>query len=77
MSPADLVFDANLLVAAAIAFAAGVVSFASPCVIPLVPGYLSFMTGLSGDELTEGGLARRAGCCSARSCSWSASRSRS
>lgn len=59
MNPADLVFDANLVVAAAVAFAAGVVSFASPCVIPLVPGYLSFMTGLSGDELTEGGLARR------------------
>lgn len=59
MSPADLVFDANLLIAAAVAFAAGVVSFASPCVIPLVPGYLSFMTGLSGEELTEGGLARR------------------
>lgn len=57
---AELVFDANLLVAAAVAFAAGVVSFASPCVIPLVPGYLSFMTGLSGDELTEvRGLRRR------------------
>ena len=50
---AEVIFDANLLVAAAVAFAAGVVSFASPCVIPLVPGYLSFMTGLSGDELTE------------------------
>ena len=50
---ADVIFDANLLVAAAVAFAAGVVSFASPCVIPLVPGYLSFMTGLSGDELVR------------------------
>ncbi|MGH2557145.1 MAG: cytochrome c biogenesis CcdA family protein [Actinomycetota bacterium] len=29
----------------ALAFAAGVVSFASPCVLPLVPGYLSFVTG--------------------------------
>lgn len=29
----------------ALAFAAGVVSFASPCVFPLVPGYLSFVTG--------------------------------
>src|SRR2546430_13545624 len=28
-----------------LAFAAGVVSFASPCVLPLVPGYLSFVTG--------------------------------
>lgn len=50
---AEVIFDANLLVAAAVAFAAGVVSFASPCVIPLVPGYLSFMTGLSGDELAD------------------------
>ena len=43
--------DANLLVAAVVALAAGLVSFASPCVIPLVPGYLSFMTGLSGEDL--------------------------
>jgi cytochrome c-type biogenesis protein len=51
-----IVFDANVLVAALIAFTAGFVSFASPCVIPLVPGYLSYMAGLSGDELTRGGL---------------------
>src|SRR5437773_6458955 len=31
--------------APALAFAAGVVSFASPCVLPLVPGYLFFITG--------------------------------
>jgi len=30
---------------------AGVVSFLSPCVLPLVPGYLSFITGMSFDEL--------------------------
>lgn len=34
-----------------IAFAAGVVSFTSPCVLPLVPGYLSFVSGLGFDEL--------------------------
>ncbi len=50
----SLIVDANLLVAMAVAFVAGIVSFASPCVIPLVPGYLSYMTGLSGDELTAG-----------------------
>ncbi|MEX0658120.1 MAG: cytochrome c biogenesis protein CcdA [Egibacteraceae bacterium] len=49
-----LVTDANLLVAAGVAFAAGIVSFASPCVVPLVPGYLSYMTGLSGAELAGG-----------------------
>jgi cytochrome c-type biogenesis protein len=32
----------------ALAFAAGVVSFASPCVLPLVPGYLAFITGAEG-----------------------------
>lgn len=55
----DTVITANVLVAAAIAFVAGLVSFASPCVVPLVPGYLSYMTGLSGDELAGGGTARR------------------
>ena len=35
----------------AVAFAAGFVSFASPCVLPLVPGYLSFVSGVSFDEL--------------------------
>jgi cytochrome c-type biogenesis protein len=33
------------------AFAAGFVSFASPCVLPLVPGYLSFVSGVGIDEL--------------------------
>ena len=38
--------------APALAFAAGLISFASPCVLPLVPGYLSFVTG--GEEVTGG-----------------------
>ena len=33
------------------AFAAGVVSFLSPCVLPLVPGYLSFISGISLEEM--------------------------
>lgn len=37
------------------AFAGGVVSFLSPCVLPIVPGYLSIVTGLSAAELEEGG----------------------
>jgi cytochrome c-type biogenesis protein len=36
------------------AFLAGMVSFLSPCVLPLVPGYISFMTGLSPARLDEG-----------------------
>ena len=35
------------------AFAAGLVSFLSPCVLPLIPGYLSFMTGLTASELSD------------------------
>ncbi len=36
-----------------IAFAAGLLSFLSPCVLPLVPSYLAFITGLSFEELTR------------------------
>ncbi|ADG87001.1 cytochrome C biogenesis protein CcdA [Thermobispora bispora] len=39
----------SLLLAVPIAVLAGVVSFISPCVLPLVPGYLSYVTGMSGD----------------------------
>lgn len=60
MGPIEsLIIDANVLVAAAVAFAAGVVSFASPCVVPLVPGYLSYVTGLSGEEIAERGRRHR------------------
>lgn len=37
----------------AVAFAAGIVSFTSPCVFPLVPGYLSFVSGVGFDELGD------------------------
>ncbi len=42
------------LFAAALSLAAGVVSFASPCVLPLVPGYLSYLVGLVGAEESDG-----------------------
>ncbi len=42
------------LLAFLIAFIAGVLSFLSPCVLPLIPGYLSFMTGLTTAQLEEG-----------------------
>ncbi|HUH06939.1 MAG TPA: cytochrome c biogenesis protein CcdA [Egibacteraceae bacterium] len=60
MQVSELITSANLLVAAAVAFAAGLVSFASPCVVPLVPGYLSYMTGLSSAELAAGARTGRA-----------------
>jgi cytochrome c-type biogenesis protein len=43
-----LVADGPLLIAAAVSALVGLVSFASPCVLPLVPGYLSYVTGLVG-----------------------------
>ena len=43
------IFDANLLIAMAIASLAGLISFFSPCVIPLVPGYLAYASGM-GDS---------------------------
>lgn len=42
-----------------IAFGAGVLSFLSPCVLPLVPSYLSFVTGMSLEDLQKG-VDRRA-----------------
>ena len=48
----------SLLLAIPVAVIAGLVSFFSPCVIPLLPGYLSYATGLSGADLAEG-RARR------------------
>ncbi len=44
------------------ALAAGLTSFLSPCILPLVPGYFSFISGYSFDELTgdqPSGLRRK------------------
>lgn len=49
----ETVLNGSLILAAPIALAAGVVSFASPCVLPLVPAYLSYVTGLIGVDLAE------------------------
>ncbi|HEY2964020.1 MAG TPA: cytochrome c biogenesis protein/redoxin [Pyrinomonadaceae bacterium] len=43
-----------------ISFAAGILSFLSPCVLPLVPGYISLISGVSIDNLKEGVSSRRA-----------------
>lgn len=43
----------------AIAFSAGFLSFVSPCVLPLVPAYVSYVTGLSLDDLTRGDAGYR------------------
>jgi cytochrome c-type biogenesis protein len=48
---AELVRGGPLLLAVGAAALAGLVSFLSPCVLPLVPGYLSYVTGLAGADL--------------------------
>lgn len=53
MALSDLVVDGSLLLAAPLAVAAGIVSFLSPCSLPLVPGYLSYVGGLAGDEVSR------------------------
>ncbi|MGN5379721.1 cytochrome C biogenesis protein ResC [Streptomyces sp. MUSC 14] len=47
------VLHGALLVAAPVALLGGLVSFFSPCVLPLVPGYLSYVTGVAGTDLAE------------------------
>jgi cytochrome c-type biogenesis protein len=54
--PNRTVLSGALLLAVPVALIGGLVSFFSPCVLPLVPGYLSYVTGVSGADL---GNARR------------------
>lgn len=51
--------DASLVPAMAIALVAGLLSFLSPCVLPIVPPYLAYMGGVSVTELDETAAARR------------------
>lgn len=51
MGIAETVASGSLILAMLLAFAAGIVSFVSPCVLPLAPGYLSYVTGLTGAEI--------------------------
>lgn len=50
---ADAVLSGSMLLALPVALLAGLVSFASPCVLPLVPGYLGYVTGLTGVDLEK------------------------
>ena len=54
------VTDGPVLLALPVAAVAGLVSFLSPCVLPLVPGYLSYVTGITGVDLAESGTSERA-----------------
>lgn len=48
------IMDASLLPAMAVALMAGILSFLSPCVLPIVPPYLAYMSGISVGELNRG-----------------------
>ncbi|GAA2818546.1 cytochrome c biogenesis CcdA family protein [Saccharopolyspora taberi] len=50
MDPTELAASGPLLLAAGVAVLAGAFSFASPCVVPLVPGYLAYLAGVVGAE---------------------------
>lgn len=51
--------DGTLLLAVPVALLGGLVSFFSPCVLPLVPGYLSYVTGFSAADLSDARGGRR------------------
>lgn len=50
---AQIASDGSMLLAIPVAILAGLVAFLSPCVLPLVPGYLGYVTGLTGADLAE------------------------
>lgn len=54
------VADGQLLVALLIALAAGFVSFLSPCVLPLIPGYLAYVSGIAGEASAAAADPKRA-----------------
>ena len=47
------IIDAAMLPAVIVAFFAGVISFMSPCVLPIVPPYLAYMSGISLGDVTK------------------------
>jgi cytochrome c-type biogenesis protein len=53
VSIGSLMDSGSLLLAVPVAVAAGAISFASPCVLPLVPGYLSYVTGMSAVDAQD------------------------
>lgn len=59
MFEATHLLDASLIPAILIAIAAGLLSFLSPCVLPIVPPYLAFMGGVSVDDMAEQQASRR------------------
>ena len=54
----EAALSGSLILALPVALLAGLISFFSPCVIPLLPGYLSYATGLSGADLADAKRSR-------------------
>jgi cytochrome c-type biogenesis protein len=54
----ETALSGSMVLALPVALAAGLVSFFSPCVIPLLPGYLSYATGISGGDLDQARRSR-------------------
>ena len=52
------IIDAGLMPAMLVALVAGIISFLSPCVLPIVPPYLAYMSGVSVTDLSTGKAAR-------------------
>jgi len=55
LNPADVIINGSLIAAVPLALLAGLISFLSPCVLPLVPGYLGYVSGMAGSQTTDEG----------------------
>ncbi len=58
LTAGEIAFSGSLLIALPLAVLAGIVAFASPCVLPLAPAYLAYVAGATGDS-GDGALATR------------------
>ncbi|MEK9536516.1 MAG: cytochrome c biogenesis protein CcdA [Aquiluna sp.] len=59
MGVGEVIFSGSLIAAIPLALIAGLVAFASPCVLPLVPAYLGYVSGMSSLPTKDDGHARR------------------
>jgi cytochrome c-type biogenesis protein len=61
VSVASLVSSGPLILAMPVAAAAGAITFLSPCCLPLIPGYLSYVTGMSGADAEQAEAGQQSG----------------
>ena len=65
------IIDASLVPAMLVALIAGIISFLSPCVLPIVPPYLAYMSGVTMSELSDDTAhSRRSWACPDRETLW-------